>query len=132
MLEDQLESRLRDLLPTLPETVVAVYLFGSAARGEAKPDSDVDLAFWRRERSRSTLAEQPFALAARLEQALGREVDLVELNRAPPDLLHEVLRDGKVLLDRDPAFRVRAEVRGRADYLDLLPVLRRHRRSGAP
>ena len=53
-------------------------------------------------------------MAAQLELALGREVDLIELNRAPPDLLHEVLRDGEVLLDRDPAFRVRQEVRARA------------------
>jgi hypothetical protein len=75
--------------------------------------------------------EQPFALAAQLEQALGCEVDLVELNRAAPDLVHEVLRDGRVVLDRDPAFRVRAEVRGRADYLDLLPVMRHYRRRAA-
>jgi predicted nucleotidyltransferase len=83
VLEDPLEFRLRDLLPALPETVVTVYLFGSAARGEAKPGSDVDLAFWRRERSASTLAEQPYALAAKLEEALGREVDLVELTARP-------------------------------------------------
>lgn len=119
-------------MSALPETVVAVYVFGSFARGDAGPDSDVDLAFWRRERSRPVLAEQPYSLAAQLEQALGREVDLVELNRAPPDLVHEVLRDGKVLLDRDPAFRVRAEVRARAEYLDMLPVLHRYRRGAAP
>jgi uncharacterized protein len=127
----ELIQRLAPLLVALPEEVVAVYLFGSWGRNQARPSSDVDLAFWRRTRSASTLAEQPYLMEADLESALGREVDLIELNRAPPDLVHYVLRDGLVLLDRDPDFRVRAEVNARATYLDLLPVLRRYRSFGA-
>lgn len=68
-------------------------------------------------------------MAAALERELAREVDLIELNTAPPDLVHEVLRDGVILLDRDPDFRVRHEVSARANYLDLLPVPRRYRRA---
>ena len=130
MTRSELEARLVLLLAALPEEITSVYLFGSFARGTQGEASDVDLAFWRRSKSAPTLAEQPYASAAALERALGREVDLVELNRAPPDLVHEVLRDGQVLLDRDPDFRVRCEIDARAAYLDLLPVLRRYRRGG--
>lgn len=129
---DELEARLLPLLSALPSDVVAVYLFGSCARGLATAASDVDLAFWRRSKSAPRFAEQPYALAAELEARLGRQVDLVELNAAPPDLVHEVLRDGRVLLDRDPAFRTRAEVAARATYLDLLPVLRQYRSRVSP
>ena len=124
-----LVAQLEPLLSTLPEDIVAVYLFGSHARGEQRTGSDIDLAFWRRQGSRPVLTEQPYALATRLELALGREVDLVELNGSPPDLIHEVLRDGIIVLDRDPAARVRFEVAGRAHYLDMLPTLRTYRRA---
>jgi hypothetical protein len=50
------------------------------------------------------------------------------MNHAAPDLLHRVLRDGEILLDRDPSFRIQFEVRTRNEYFDLLPILRRYRR----
>lgn len=129
MTRAELERRLAPLLAALPAEVAAVYLFGSFARDEARHDSDVDLAFWRREDSAPKLGEQPYALAAKLELELGREVDLVELNHATPDLAHEVLRDGVLLLDRDPALRVRREVHARAHYFDMQPLLRRYTRA---
>ena len=58
-------------------------------------------------------------------------VDLVVLNRAQPDLIHRVLRDGRLILDRDPGRRIAFEVRSRNDYFDLLPFLRRYRRQEA-
>jgi hypothetical protein len=39
-----------------------------------------------------------------------------------------VLRDGVLLLDRDPSARVRFEVRSRREYLDVRPYLDRYRR----
>lgn len=131
MTRAELAAKLVPLLETLPEEVLSVSLFGSFARDSAGPQSDVDLAFWRRTPSEPVASQQPYALAAVLEGALGREVDLVELNRATPDLLHEVLREGVVLLDRDPDARVRFEVAARAHYLDMQPVLRRYRRQSA-
>jgi predicted nucleotidyltransferase len=125
--DNGLEQRLADLLVTAPEEYVAVYLFGSQARGTAKEDSDVDLAFWRRSPSAPTLDEQPYLYADQLSAALGKPVQLVELNKAPPDLLHEVLRDGRVLLDRDRDMRIQLEVRARQRYLDMRPHLLRYR-----
>jgi hypothetical protein len=45
------------------------------------------------------------ATALALEEALGRPVQLVDLDRAPPLLLADVLRDGRVLADRDGEWR---------------------------
>jgi predicted nucleotidyltransferase len=80
----------------------ALWLFGSEARGRARRDSDVDLA---------VLSPQPISaerfLSARLdlEASLGRSVDLVDLRRASPILGRQVVRDGRLLVDRDPADR---------------------------
>lgn len=88
-------ERALQVLRTRPAVRLAV-LFGSAARGDGSRGSDVDILVrvrggWR-ERADSALA---------LENALGRSVQLVDLELAPPLLLSDVLRDGRVLADRD-------------------------------
>ena len=107
------------------------YLFGSRARGDAHRASDVDVAVLFTADPPGTLAGLHLDLADRLSAAVGgRSVDLVVLNRAPVDLVHRVLRDGVLLLERDRSARIRFEVRARNDYFDLLPHLRRYRRFG--
>jgi len=69
-----------------------------------------------------------FNLEGLLERTLGQTVQVVVLNNAPPDLIHRVLRDGRILVDRDRAARIRFEVRARNEYFDLLPTLNRYRR----
>ncbi len=65
-----------------------VRVFGSVARGEARPDSDVDLLV--ELEPQRTLLDQ-IALIQSLEELLGRKVDVTE-----PETLHELIRD-KVL-----------------------------------
>ncbi len=65
-----------------------VRVFGSVARGEARPDSDVD--FIVELEPQRTLLDQ-IALMQSLEELLGRKVDVTE-----PETLHELIRD-KVL-----------------------------------
>lgn len=108
--------------------IVAVYLFGSTARGTRRDDSDVDVGVLVEGRQQRTLAGLKLGLEGELERVLRLPVQLVVLNTAPPDLVHRVLRDGELLLDRDPSARIRFEVRSRREYFDVLPYLRRYRR----
>jgi predicted nucleotidyltransferase len=124
----EIERRLRELLAEAPASYQAAYLFGSQARGNAREDSDVDVGFWRSAPSAPTLDDQPYLYADELGATLGKQVELVELNKASPDLVHEVLSQGTILLDRDPEARIAHEVRARRDYLDLRPHLLRYRR----
>ena len=121
------ENRLSLALAGLPERVVAAYLFGSEARGEASAQSDLDIGILLREPRPPTLKDGGFDLAAALSAGLGRDVDLVVLNGAPVDLAARVLRDGVLLLDRDRSARIGFEVRTRNEYFDLLPYLRQYR-----
>jgi uncharacterized protein len=120
--------RLGAVLAADPGRPICAYLFGSLARGAGRADSDLDIAVLFRTDLPGTLDGLHLDLADALSESAGRPADLVVLNRAPADLIHRVLRDGILLLDLDPAVRIRFEVRARNDYFDLLPYLRRYRR----
>jgi uncharacterized protein len=132
--DDPLVSRLEAALAreASQETggIVCAWLFGSRARGTARPTSDLDVAILFSEDPPRTLAGLHLDLADRLTGEVGRAVDLVVLNRAPVDLVHRVLRDGILLLEHDRSARIRFEVRARNEYFDLLPHLLRYRRGG--
>ncbi len=100
--------------------VLDAYVFGSVARGEARPGSDVDVAVFL---DPSASAPVPWGWAAsvntRLVQALGRnDVDVAILNRATPLLYHRVLRDGILVLSRDAVATAERELQARSRWLD--------------
>jgi uncharacterized protein len=125
---EQVLAKLRERLVPVPDGVLAVYLFGSVARGQARPSSDVDVAVLYEVTPPATLAGMGLELASELELAIGRTVDLVVLNRAPADLIHRVLRDGVLVVDRDRNRRIEFEVKARNEYFDLEPIRARYRR----
>ncbi len=122
-----IEARLRRLFEAQPGDVVAVYLFGSVARGTPGPSSDVDVGLLLAGAPPPTLEGLRLDVEGDLERELGLPVQVVVLNVAPPDLVHRVLRDGRLLVDRDPSARIRFDVRARNEYFDLEPFLRRYR-----
>lgn len=115
-------------LAAAPAELVAAYLYGSQARGTARPGSDVDLGILLDARPAPTLKGVARDLEGSLEAALRRPVQAVVLNTASPDLIHRVLRDGIILLDRDRAARLRFEVQARNEYFDMEPIRRLYRR----
>lgn len=95
----ELLSRLTRVLRTEKNVRLAV-LFGSTARGEDRPGSDVDLLVALGDYGRGL----PLArIGLKLEELLERPVQLVALRdaEASPALLADALRDGRVLIDRD-------------------------------
>jgi len=128
---NELKAKLSDFFSARAdaEGIAAAYLFGSFARGSARPDSDVDVGVLYVDAPPPGLEGLAFHLEADLERLLGHPVHLVVLNGAPVDLAQRVLRDGCLLLDRDHSRRVRFEVRTRQEFWDLEPFLRRYRRT---
>lgn len=106
-----------------------MYLFGSRARGTERPGSDVDVAVLYTQPPSSGLGGLGLELADELRAVMRAPVDLVVLNRASPDLIHRVLRDGILVCEQDRAARIHFEVDARRRYLDLLPYLREYRRA---
>jgi predicted nucleotidyltransferase len=127
-----IEALLKAFFEDGPRGALAVYLYGSVARGQARPDSDVDIGVLFAADPPATLEAPQFAIEAALERLLGSPVQVVGLNRAPADLVHRILRDGRLVLDRDRAARIRFEVRSRNEYFDMAPIRRLYRRYPAP
>jgi predicted nucleotidyltransferase len=123
---ESLRKGVTDVLASRAD-VVAVYLFGSIARGDSTPGSDIDVAVLFNPPPAATLDSPRFAVEGDLERMLERPVDLVVLNDAPVDLRIRVLRDGCVLVDRDRSARIAFEVRTRNEAFDLEPILTRYR-----
>ena len=131
MTTNELLARLRERVVPAPQGVVAIYLFGSAARGTATRSSDVDLGVLYEVTPPATLDGMGFELATEIERVIGQPVDLVVLNRAPADLIHRVLRDGILVVESDRGRRIEFEVKARNEYFDLAPIRARYRRTQA-
>lgn len=112
------ERALLKALESWPGVRLAV-LFGSAARGQSGPRSDLDVG---------VLLEPGMESAAALEVALARaavrRVDLVRLDAAPPLLRFEIARDGRVLLERAPHAWADFRARAMTDWWDWAPTAR--------
>ncbi len=129
MSADQLISTIRDFFEAGPNGVVAVYLFGSRARGSSHAGSDIDVGVLFDHTPSSTFEGLHLGLAGKLERRVGCPVDLIVLNRASADLIHRVLRDGSLVYERDPSARIRFEVQARNEYFDMQPIRRQYRQA---
>jgi predicted nucleotidyltransferase len=89
-------SGLRELLRQAESALVLrrVYLFGSRARGDARADSDLDLAF---EHDSSPAEWADFVNQAQDEAPVLLDLDLVDLAQAPSELRERILKEGKLL-----------------------------------
>ncbi|HSB69801.1 MAG TPA: nucleotidyltransferase domain-containing protein [Candidatus Methylomirabilis sp.] len=102
-----------------------VYLFGSQARGNVWPESDVDLAVVLGPKAPT---EQHGEILVRLIGDLmtvfgSNNVDVVILNDAPPLLTYEgVIQGGRLLFEADRLTRIRFEVRAFQEYVDTAPL----------
>ena len=118
---------LASVLDVLDEKVGVdcLWLFGSHAVRQARPDSDVDIAALFR---RSPSPIELLGLREAVAECIGRPVDLVDLDRAAPPIAAQVLRNGRLLLDRAPSRRVRFTAALPARYQDVerlqAPILR--------
>jgi predicted nucleotidyltransferase len=111
---EALQKRLRAVVDAHPDVRLA-YVFGSAARGDLRADSDLDVAV--RFAVRPTL-ERLAALTDDLQRAAGRSADVVDLDAAQPLLLREVVKEGRLLFAASDEERISFETGALARYAD--------------
>lgn len=83
------------------------YIFGSVARGEDTPSSDLDVA-----------ALFPASAPQSFEVDMPLGVDLLVLNSAPLEIKGKIALEGSLFFEDDEVARVRWEATTRKIYLD--------------
>jgi predicted nucleotidyltransferase len=121
------DDAIREVLQS-DDRIAFALIFGSTARGQTTPFSDVDVAIGLRA-GVSFSATDIGELVSRLESAVRREVDVVILNEAPPGLAYRVFRDGRLIFEADRAARVARQARAIMEYLDFKPFEERFARA---
>ncbi|MDF0591079.1 type VII toxin-antitoxin system MntA family adenylyltransferase antitoxin [Candidatus Methanocrinis natronophilus] len=124
-LPEGIKGSLEELKPFFErEGVILAYLFGSLAKtGEVggREPQDVDLALLTREKPVWKLRDE-------IADALGTDrLDIVDLRRASPVLLFEIIRSARLIYSSDEAVRERFVLDVLHLYRDTAPLRRRQR-----
>jgi predicted nucleotidyltransferase len=109
-------KKISSFLGNEKQEIAAAYLFGSFIKSEFF--ADIDLGVITNMDLNSPLKFE-LGLEARLEDLINYPVDLRILNHAPLSFCQNVIRHGKVIIDKDP--NLRAEFTGKVlkQYFDF-------------
>jgi predicted nucleotidyltransferase len=125
---ETIDSQVREVLAS-QSTIAFAVLFGSAATGQLRANSDIDLAV-RFAPGAKPLGWDFGGLVAALELAMKRPVELVDLERATSSVLRlEIAKGVRVKGDQDEFVELRA--RAFRDWRDFGPRFRRCARAMA-
>ncbi len=117
----KVRAAIASVLERHPSVTMAI-LFGSLADGRGRPDSDLDLA---------VSATVPLTVQARIElidelaAAVGRPIDLIDLNQAHGPILQQVLTTGRLMLCRNRTEYAELLRRQAYEEADVMPYYRR-------
>ena len=115
MLEINIEKQLINLIQTKinPDFII---LFGSFAKGTYRDDSDIDLAYFRKEQLSSY---ERFLLAGELAEMAGREVDLVDIKQLDTVFTIQIFSQGIPIYIQDENEFTRQKMRAYSMYATL-------------
>ncbi len=102
--------------------VLAVILFGSRARGESAPDSDVDICLVLEPRSYSDLELSK----KKLDYLAEFDLDIHIYQQLPLYICHRVLKEGKILFCRDEDALYDLAFRTIREYEDFKHIYREY------
>lgn len=114
--EEQIKPILGELMR---DEVEAIYLFGSYARGNAKPTSDIDICVL-------TGRNIPKQVKEEILSNSSRGVDISIFWDLPPTIRFRVLKEGKLLYKKDEIGLQRIKVDTLKSYLDIQPRIKKY------
>lgn len=128
---DEIAAAVGSELERFPHLTFAV-LFGSAASGRLRPDSDVDVAVYGESAGRLEIEQEreidrETEIQIALERAIQRNVELLILNRSPATVCAAALTSGRVVLMRDESFYSRYFLAVTSVAIDFLQTEREYR-----
>lgn len=116
-----LDRTIESVMSRYPSVVLAI-LFGSMAQDRTRDDSDLDIAVT----SSTPLAAQThLAIIEDLALAIGRPVDLIDLDQTHNPLLRQILTKGRRVLCHDRTRYAELLLRMVYEEADVMPYYRR-------
>lgn len=112
--EGQLEAMVQLIVQKLEAHTVL--LFGSAAKGTMRSDSDIDVAYIS---GTKHSAYERFIVAQELADLLKREVDLIDFLSASPVFKVQIITNGILLADNQQTHRQHEFIRALKEYAML-------------
>jgi len=118
---NKLKEEIRKVLEEHEEILVS-YLYGSAVRGNRGKTSDLDVGLLLKAGFRGD-ALYPARIAGEIKRKcrLDREVDIRILNNRSYRFLHQVIKNGEVMMSRNEKERVKFETSVIDGYIDFKP-----------
>jgi predicted nucleotidyltransferase len=115
-----MEKRLANALAVLKEIpeVKSIYLYGSRATGRAVRSSDLDLCVVTAQRIRQKIKTD---IASLSDDCL----DVTLFWDIPVAMRYNILKEGRLLFQRDKKYTENIRMRTLTEYLDFKPVIRR-------
>jgi len=108
-------SKIIEIIKSDPN-VIAIYLFGSHAKGEATPLSDINIA---------VILENPTSESeADIGSLSSTEIDVVLFHRLPLHIRYEVFKYGKETFVRDEEKLLEIKLKAMREYLDTARMYR--------
>jgi predicted nucleotidyltransferase len=123
MFQEEIVSIVAEYLIRQPG-VTAAYVFGSVARDNMHACSDVDIAvlFSPGTGEKPALFDRRLQMEMDLGDLIGRPVQVVDYDAASLALRHQIRKYGRLIVDKDPKYRMAKEVSTLRQYLDMLPT----------
>jgi len=106
--------------------ILFCYLFGSQTTQNIAPESDVDLAIYFDAGIVKNFSDRRLELTAEISKFLKREADITILNTVPPFLGYVILKEGKLIFERDQSKRIDFELKKLNEYFDFKPIIKKY------
>jgi len=100
------------------KVIFAIILFGSYATGKQKPLSDVDICI---------ITKKDISLKEKVEIAgyASKKIDISFFWDMPPAIRYNVIKEGKILYNKNEAILHQATVQTMSEYLDFKHIIDR-------
>lgn len=107
------------------KNIIAVYLYGSYAKGKATKQSDIDLAIlFKLQFNQQFITGQEINLSAEIQKIIKEiEIEVKILNSAPLFFQHKIISSGRLIFCSNGSARVKYESDLMSRYFDFRPLL---------
>jgi predicted nucleotidyltransferase len=125
LLKDKAQKILKDY------PVLFSYLYGSYARGDAHPFSDIDIGIYLEDIPAQKVLDIELSLALDIDEALGHisNVDARSMTDMPLMMKGNIVTEGILIYSIDEPSRVEFEINIRKAFFDFSPVIKRYHKA---